>query len=61
MEPDAAAAPAVSYCPQALELFWGMDQQRFMAVLSEVAAVGQGGLQINEPGTTLSLKTLPGR
>ena len=31
-----------------------MDQQRFMAVLSEVAAVGQGGLQINEPGTKLS-------
>jgi hypothetical protein len=37
-----------------------MDQQRFMAVLSEVAAVGQGGLQINEPGTSRSLKTLPG-
>ena len=27
---------------------------------SEVAAVGQGGLQINEPGTSRSLKTLPG-
>jgi hypothetical protein len=25
-----------------------------------VAAVGQGGLQINEPGTSRSLKTLPG-
>jgi hypothetical protein len=37
-----------------------MDQQRFMAVLSEVAAMGQGGLQINEPGTSRSLKTLPG-
>jgi hypothetical protein len=43
-----------------LQLFEGMDQQRFMAVLSEVAAVGQGGLQINEPGTTRSLKTLAG-
>ncbi|MCS5691784.1 hypothetical protein NZK33_07265 [Cyanobium sp. FGCU-6] len=31
-----------------------------MAVLSEVAAVGQGGLQINEPGTSRSLKSLPG-
>ena len=36
------------------------DQQRFMAVLSEVAAMGQEGLQINEPGTSRSLKTLPG-
>jgi len=34
-----------------------MDQQRFMAVLSEMAAMGQGGLQINDPD---SLKTLPG-
>jgi hypothetical protein len=32
-----------------------MDQQRFLAVLSEVAAMGQGGLQINEPGTSRSL------
>ena len=60
MEPDAAASPAVSYCLQALQLFEGMDQQRFLAVLSEVAAVGQSGLQINEPGTSRSLKTLPG-
>ncbi len=29
-------------------------------MLSEVAAVGQGGLQINEPGTARSLKNLPG-
>jgi len=27
---------------------------------SELAAVGQGGQQINEPGTSRSLKTLPG-
>jgi hypothetical protein len=37
-----------------------MDQRQFMAVLSEVAAMGQSGLQINEPGTSRSLKTLPG-
>ncbi len=37
-----------------------MDQQSFMAVLSEVAAMGQGGLQINEPDTSRILKTLPG-
>jgi len=37
-----------------------MDQQRFLAVLSKVAAFGQGGLQINEPGISRSLKTLPG-
>lgn len=49
----------MSYCLQALQLFEGMDQQRFLAVLSEVGAVGQGGLQINESGTSSSLKTLP--
>jgi hypothetical protein len=37
-----------------------MDQQRFIAVISEVAAMGQGGLQINEAGTASSLKNLPG-
>jgi hypothetical protein len=37
-----------------------MDQQRFIAVLSQLAAVGQVGLQINEPGTARSLKNLPG-
>jgi hypothetical protein len=37
-----------------------MDQQRFIAVPGEVAAVGQGGLQINEPGTSRTLKNLPG-
>jgi Flp pilus assembly protein TadD len=59
-QPDGLRQDAVSYCLQALQLFEGMDQQRFMAVLSEVAAVGQGGLQINEPVTSRSLKTLPG-
>ena len=37
-----------------------MDQQHFMEVLSEVAAVAQGGLQINKPGTCRRFKTLPG-
>ncbi|MFN9530633.1 MAG: tetratricopeptide repeat protein, partial [Cyanobacteriota bacterium] len=59
-QPDGLRQDAVSYCLQALQLFEGMEQQQFMAVLSEVAAVGQGGLQINEPGTSRSLKTLPG-
>ena len=40
--------------------FAGIDQQRFIAVLSEVVAVGPGGLQINEPGTARSPKNLPG-
>jgi len=35
-------------------------EQRFNAVLGEIAAVGQDGLQINEPGTDRSLKNLPG-
>ena len=37
-----------------------MDQQRFMAVLSEVAAFGQGGLQINEPGHFPQPRDSPG-
>ena len=37
-----------------------MTQQRFMTVLNELPAMSQGGLQINEPGTSHSLKTLPG-
>ena len=59
-QPEGVRQDAVSYCLQALQLFEGMEQQRFMAVLSEVAAMGQGGLQINEPGTSRILKTLPG-
>ena len=51
-QPDGLRQDAVSYCLQALQLFEGMDQQRFLAVLSEVGAVGQGWLQINEPGTS---------
>jgi predicted Zn-dependent protease len=58
-QPDGLRQDAVSYCLQALQLFEGIDQQRFMAELSEVAAAGQGGLQINEPGTSRSLKTIP--
>lgn len=50
----------MSYRLQALQLFAEMDQQRFMAVFSEVAAVGQGGLQINEHGTSRNLKSLLG-
>jgi hypothetical protein len=59
-QPEGLRQDAVSYCLQALQLFEGMDQQRFIAVLSEVAAVGQGGLQINEPGISRTLKNLPG-
>jgi hypothetical protein len=53
-QPDGLRQDALSYCFQALQLFEEMEQQRFMAVLSEVAAVGQSGLQINEPGTSRS-------
>ena len=59
-QPEGLRQDAVSYCLQALQLFEGMDQRQFMAVLSEVAAIGQGGLQINEPAIARSLKTLPG-
>jgi len=59
-QPDGLRQDAVSDCLHAVQLFEGMDQQRFLQVLSEVGAVGQAGLQINEPGTSRSLKTLPG-
>ena len=59
-QPDGLRQGMVSYCLQPLQLCEGLDQQRFIAVLSEFAAVGQGGLQIIEPGTSHSLKTLPG-
>jgi hypothetical protein len=51
---------ALSTCIQALQLFERMEQQRFLAALSEVAAVGQACMQIKEPGTSRSLKSLPG-
>ena len=42
-QPEGLQQDAASDCLQSLQLFEGMDQQRFMALLSEVAAVGQGG------------------
>ena len=42
---------------------WAGEAQELRAgraILNEVAAAGQGGLQINEPGTSRSLKNLPG-
>jgi hypothetical protein len=37
-----------------------MEQQHLIAVIRELAAMGQGGLQINEPGTARTLKNLHG-
>jgi hypothetical protein len=37
-----------------------MDQPRFIAVISEVAALGQAGLELNEPNSSSMLKNLPG-
>lgn len=37
-----------------------MEQLRLLAVLSDVAAVAQGGLHVKGSGTSCSLKTLPG-
>ena len=50
----------MSHCLQALQLFEWMDQMQFMAVLSEVGGMGQGGLQINVPSTSRTLKKLLG-
>jgi hypothetical protein len=37
-----------------------MDQQRFIAVISGLAALGQGGLEYNEPSSASPFKSLPG-
>ena len=58
--PNGLRQDAVSYCLDALRRFQAMDQAAFRTVLSEVAAVGQSGLQINEPGTSRTLKSRPG-
>ncbi|MDM7952531.1 MAG: hypothetical protein QUV07_04845 [Cyanobium sp. CZS 25K] len=55
VQPDGLRQDGVSYCLLALQLFEGLDQQHFMAVLSEEVAVGQGGLQINEPDISRTL------
>ena len=39
----------------------GLDWKALAAVLNEVAAVGPGGLQVNEASTSRTLKSLPGR
>jgi hypothetical protein len=59
-QPNGLRPDVVSHCLKALRLLEGMEQQRFLAVLSEVAAIGQSGLQINDPSTSRRLKTLPG-
>ncbi len=56
-QPEGLRQDAVSYCFLALQLFEGMDQQRFIAVLSEVAAVGQGGPQIMSPAPSAASRT----
>ncbi|MCP9861388.1 MULTISPECIES: hypothetical protein [unclassified Cyanobium] len=62
VQTDGLRQDPVSYGLQPLQMFEGldMDQPQFMSVLSEVAAMGQGGLQINEPAIARRLKTLPG-
>lgn len=59
-QPEGLRQAAVSYCLNTLQQFERVNQQCLIAVLSEVAAVRQGGLQINETVTSSSLKTLPG-
>ena len=46
--------------PPGTQLFEGMEQQRFMAVLIKVAAVGRVWLHITESGSTRKLQTFSG-
>ena len=51
---------AMFYCLGALERFEGMSQQQLGPVVMEMATLGQGGLNVNDPSATYRLKLLPG-
>ncbi|MBK1621080.1 hypothetical protein CKO42_22180 [Lamprobacter modestohalophilus] len=51
---------AVFYCLGALERFAGMTDQQLNPLVTEMATLGQSGLNVNDPETTYRLKLLPG-
>jgi tetratricopeptide (TPR) repeat protein len=52
---------AVMFCLAALEEFEQLPSEEIMAVVSEIAALGQGGLAVNDSARKYELKSLPGR
>ncbi|MEI8574786.1 tetratricopeptide repeat protein [Methylomonas sp. LW13] len=51
---------AVEYCLHALRTFQGMSHQEVAGVALETAALGQGGLDVNNPNKTYQLRAVPG-
>jgi tetratricopeptide (TPR) repeat protein len=51
---------AMQYCLDALGRFVGMDQDKLVPIVMEMATLGQEGLPVNDPVKKYSLKLLPG-
>jgi tetratricopeptide (TPR) repeat protein len=51
---------AVDYCLKTLEKFKGMSYQEVAGVALETAALGQSGLDVNNPNKTYQLRSIPG-
>jgi tetratricopeptide (TPR) repeat protein len=51
---------AVFYCLDALKKFGEMSHEKMRSVVFEIAVLGQGGLDINDPDAQYTLKSLPG-
>lgn len=63
MRSNASGMPrmdVVMYCAGALEAFGALDRQTQMQLLTEVAALGQKGLSINDPDETHHLNSYRG-
>ena len=52
---------ATVFCLAALEEFERLPSSEVQAIVFEIAALGQGGLAVNEPARKYVLKSLPGR
>lgn len=51
---------AVMYCLGALQKFAKMSQGEVQAVAFEIALLGQRGLEVNNPDSRYTLRSLPG-
>lgn len=51
---------AVMYCLDALQKFNAMGMEKTRAIVFEIAVLGRGGLDINNPDTRYTLRVLPG-
>ena len=52
---------AVMYCLSALERFERLPQSEVQAIVLEIALLGQRGLEVNDPTSKYTLRSVPGR